>query len=170
MGGNFTPCWFSRNKSETVKAATLQPWDFAAFSKIYWRHSCQVWYSYLAPFSIYWAKLRRGYFRFPVNPLQIKIVTTPKPVMILTWDLDQQLKLTRKTRQRQTNFTMTSCQQIVMSLWIFPFIANLEQSESRIPESWSVEITFALTIIFYLTKTKNRTKKSLTHLSYHCFD
>ena len=54
-------------------------------------------------------------------------------------DIDLRLgpatKIERKTRQRQTNFTMTSCQQIVMSRLIFPFIANLEQSESRIPES-----------------------------------
>ena len=52
--------------------------------------------------------------------------------------------------------TVTSCQQIVTSLSFFRFMANLEQSGNRIPEVWSVKLTFLLTVIFYLTKTENR--------------
>ena len=33
-----------------------------------------------------------------------------------------------------------SCQQIIMSM------ANLEQSGSRIPDAWSVKLTFSLTV------------------------
>ena len=36
--------------------------------------------------------------------------------------------------------------------------ANLEQSGSQIPDSWSVKLTFSLTLTFYFTKTENRTK------------
>ena len=41
-------------------------------------------------------------------------------------------------------------------------MANLEETGSRIPDAWSVTLTFSLILIFYLTKTESRTKKSLT--------
>ena len=34
----------------------------------------------------------------------------------------------------------------------------------------SVILIFSLIVTFYLTKTENRTKKSLTQLSYYCFE
>ena len=74
-------------------------------------------------------------------------------------------KRNKRTRQRQKNFAMTSCQQIVSSLSFLQFMANLEQSGSRIPDSWSIKLTFSLIIIFYLTKTENRTK-NLYHSSH----
>ena len=61
----------------------------------------------------------------------------------------------------KTKFTMTSCRQIVTPLSFFRFVANFEQSGSRIPDAGSVKLTFSLTVTFYLTKTENRTKKSL---------
>ena len=39
-----------------------------------------------------------------------------------------------------------------------------------IPEAWSVKLTFSLIVPFYLTKTENKIKKSLTQLSYYCFE
>ena len=63
-----------------------------------------------------------------------------------------------------------SCWQIVTSLSFFQLMADLEQSERQIPGSWSVKVTFSLIVFFYLTKTENRTKKSLTQLSYYCFE
>ena len=48
----------------------------------------------------------------------------------------------------------------------FEFMANLQPSRSRIPEAWSIKLTFSLTITFDFTKTENRNKKSLTQLSY----
>ena len=50
---------------------------------------------------------------------------------------------------------------------IFRFMANLEQSGSRILDTWSVKLTFPLIVTFYLIKTRNRTKKSLTQVSYY---
>ena len=55
--------------------------------------------------------------------------------------------------------------EIMTSLSFFQFMANLEQSEGRIPDAQSLKLLFSLIATFYLTKTENRTKKSLTH--YH---
>ena len=52
---------------------------------------------------------------------------------------------------------------------VFQFMANLEQSRSRILDAQSVKHTFSLPATFYLTKTENRTKKSQSQLSHYCF-
>ena len=64
---------------------------------------------------------------------------------------------------------VTSSRQIVASLPFFQFMANLEQSRSWIQDEWSVKLTFFLIVTVYVTKTENRTEKSLTQLSYYCF-
>ena len=64
---------------------------------------------------------------------------------------------------------MISCWQIVKSLSFFQFIVNLEKFVSQIPDTWSVKVIFSLIVAFYLIKTENRTKKSLTQLSHYCF-
>ena len=79
-------------------------------------------------------------------------------------------KLDKKKMAVSKNLTMTSCQQYLMSLSFSQFMADLEQLESRIPDEWSVVLTFSLIAIFHLTKTENRTKKSLRQLSYYCFE
>ena len=48
------------------------------------------------------------------------------------------------------------------SLSFLQYMTNLEQSESQIRNAWSLVPTFLLIVTFYLTKTENRTKKSLT--------
>ena len=60
--------------------------------------------------------------------------------------------------------------KIVTSLSFFQFKADLEQSGSQIPDALSVKLIFSLKVTFYLTKTENRTKKSLTQLSQYCFE
>ena len=65
---------------------------------------------------------------------------------------------------------MTSCRKIVTSLPFFQFMANLEQSESQIPDAETVKIMFFLIVTFDLTKTENGTKISLTQLSHYCFE
>ena len=57
-----------------------------------------------------------------------------------------------------------------MSLSFFGFLANLEQSGGRIPDKESSEAMFSVTVTFCLTKTENRTKKSLAQLSHYCFE
>ena len=64
---------------------------------------------------------------------------------------------------------MTSCRQIVTPLPFFRFIANLEQFGSRIPDAWSVKLTFSLTVTFSPTKTEKKLK-NLLHSSPYCFE
>ena len=49
-------------------------------------------------------------------------------------------------------------------------VAYLEQLESRIPDAKTIKLTFSLIVTFYVKKTENRTKKSLTQLSLYCFE
>ena len=58
-----------------------------------------------------------------------------------------------------------SLQKIVTLLLFFEFLANLEQSGGRIPDTESAKVMFSVIVTFFLTKTENRTKKSLTQLS-----
>ena len=53
---------------------------------------------------------------------------------------------------------------------IFEFLANLEQSGGRIPDKESAKVILSLIATFFLTKTENRTTKSLTQLSHYCFE
>ena len=84
--------------------------------------------------------------------------------------MDQELKLTRETKQRHESLTMTSCRKIVTSSSFSGFLANLEQSRDRIPDIESAKVMFLVTITFCRTKTENRTKKPLTQLSHYCFE
>ena len=64
------------------------------------------------------------------------------------------IKLNKKNTVTLKKFMMMSCQQIVMSLLFFQFMANLEQSGGRIPDAWSVKVAFSLTAIFYFKNSK----------------
>ena len=50
---------------------------------------------------------------------------------------------------------------VIVRFW---FLANSEQSGGGIPDTESENVMFSQTVTFYLTKTENRTKKSLTQL------
>ena len=65
---------------------------------------------------------------------------------------------------------LMSCRKIVTSLSFFGFLANLEQSGGRIPDTESAKVMFSVIVTFYLTKTENRTKKSRTQLSHYWFE
>ena len=79
-------------------------------------------------------------------------------------------KLDKGNKITSKKLTMTSCQKTVTSLLLFQFIVNLEQSGSRISDALSVKLKYSLIVTFYLTKSENRTKKSLTQLSHYCFE
>ena len=59
---------------------------------------------------------------------------------------------------------MTPCQKIMTLFLFLPFMADFEQSGSRIPDAESAKFLFSLIVTFHLTKIENRTKKSLTQL------
>ena len=66
--------------------------------------------------------------------------------------LEPVTKVESKICNVKKKLTVMSCQQIVSSM------ANFEQSRSQILDTWSVKLTFSLTVTFYLTKTENKTK------------
>ena len=78
--------------------------------------------------------------------------------------------LTKETKQLPKNLTMTPCRKIVTSLSFFGFLANLEQSKGRIPDTKFAKITFPLIVAFCIKKTENRTIKSITQLSHYDFE
>ena len=73
-------------------------------------------------------------------------------------------KLGKRNKTTPKNLPLTSCRENVTSLSIFRFLANLEQSGDRIPDTESAKVMFSVIGTFCLTKTENRTKKSLTLL------
>ena len=70
-------------------------------------------------------------------------------------------KLDKRNKTTSNKCDASSCRKIVTPLPFFQFTTNLEQSGRRIPDAYSVKLVFSLIVIFRLTETKNRTKKSL---------
>ena len=62
------------------------------------------------------------------------------------------------------------CRKIETSLSFFGSLANLEQSRDPVPDTEPSKVVFSVIITFCLTKTGNRTKKSVAQLSHYCFE
>ena len=71
-------------------------------------------------------------------------------------------KLEKRKDTRSKKIDDDFMPEIVTSLSIFQFMANMQQSGSRVPDAYPVKRIFSLIVIFYLPKTENRIKKSLT--------
>ena len=84
--------------------------------------------------------------------------------------LGQVTKRDKRNKTSSKKLKMTSYCKIVKPLSFFQFTANLDQSGNRIPDAQSVKLILPLIVTFYLTKTENRTKKSLKRLSHYCFE
>ena len=78
-------------------------------------------------------------------------------------------KKQKQQQQRQKNLVLTSCRKIATSLSFFEFLANLEQSRGWILDKESTKVVFSVIVTFCLTKTENKSKKSLTQLLHCCF-
>ena len=79
-------------------------------------------------------------------------------------------KIDKRNKITSKKLTTTSCQKTVTSLSFFGFLANLGQSDGRIPDTESAKLMFLVIVTFFLTKAENRTKKCLTQLSHYCFE
>ena len=84
--------------------------------------------------------------------------------------LETVTKLYKGKTATSKNMTMMLCRKIMTPFAFFQLMANLEQFGSQIPEVGSLKLTLSLLVIFYLKKTENKTKKSLTQLSYYFFE
>ena len=89
-------------------------------------------------------------------------------------DIDMNLgpvtKLDKRNKTTSKNLTLRSCREIVTSLSLSGFLANLERSRDQIPDTDSAKVMFSVTVAFFRKKTENRTEKPLTHLSHYCFE
>ena len=88
-------------------------------------------------------------------------------------DIDMKLGRVIKLYKRNTT-TVTKFDDDVVSsnyniIVNIPIMADLEQFRSRILDVWSIILKFAK-IMFYLIKSDNRNKKSLTELPYYCIE
>ena len=79
-------------------------------------------------------------------------------------------KLDKRNKKTSKKLTLMSCRKIVKSLSFFGFLANLEQSGDRNPDTESAKFMLSVIVTFCLTKTENRTKNSLTQLSHYYFE
>ena len=66
-----------------------------------------------------------------------------------------------RSKRSDDDVMSVNCDVIVFIL----FMVNFQPSGSRISVAWSIKLRFSLTVPIYLTKTENRTKKSLTQFS-----
>ena len=62
---------------------------------------------------------------------------------------------------------MSANYDVIMIVPIYGQFEAIQKPDSRVQ---SVKLTFSLTVTFYLTKSENRTKKSLTELPHYCFE
>ena len=106
---------------------------------------CQNMVSLTHPSLKILSKTQVGVFsisRFLANPLYKNCHKPRTSDDIDISNLDQQLNLTRGTKQYQKNLMMMLRQQIMISLSFLQFLVNLEQSRSRIPDTQSAKRTF----------------------------
>ena len=82
------------------------------------------------------------------------------------------MKLGPVTKLDKRNKTMSKKFDVVMSenCDVIVFSQNLEHSRGWVLDTESAKVMFSVTVTFCLTKTENRTKKSLTQRSHYCFE
>ena len=71
-------------------------------------------------------------------------------------------KLDKRNTTTSKEIDYDVCRQIMTSSLFFRFVVDLEQSRTRLPNAWSMNLAISLTEMFYFTIAENRTKKSLT--------
>ena len=78
--------------------------------------------------------------------------------MILTWNLDQQLNLTRETKQRQKKVDNDVISENWDVIVIFPIYGQFGEIRKLDSKRITCKSYIFINITFYLTKTENRTK------------
>ena len=114
----------------------------------------------IVPVSRYRAKVKQGYFQF----MDFSSITYSKNCHNSRTTDNVDIKFEPATKLETTT----------SKNWEWPHISklwcHLEQSRDWIPDAWSVNTYIFNNINLFLTKTENRTKKSLTQLSCHLFE
>ena len=86
----------------------------------------------------------------------------------INWKLGPVTKLgkTNNVKKIDNDIMPTNCDAIVIFL-IYGKFGGIRKPDSR---RVVCKTSFSVTVTFYLTKTENRTKKSLTQLSHYYFE
>ena len=89
-------------------------------------------------------------------------------------DIDKKLgpvtKLDKRKISTSKKFNVDLMSENYDVIVIFGFLANLEQSGDRIPDTESAKVMFSVIGTICLTKSSNRTKKSPAQLSHYFFE
>ena len=72
------------------------------------------------------------------------------------------IKNDKKDKETLKKLNMTPCRKLLTSFPFSRFMTNFWKSWSWIADIWYVMLAFLMRVAFYLTKTGNRTEKSLT--------
>ena len=170
VGGNFTPCWFSLNNSETEKAISLA---FAACSNIL--------FETFAPNLVFLTHPQspdigqnsdKGIFNFRISGQSLKKENCHNSRTCDNTDmkLGTATKLYKRNKTTlkkfEDNLMSANCNVTVIFLIYGQFGAIRKPDSLRIVCKTYISINSKL----FHTKTKNRTKKSLTQLSHYCFE
>ena len=123
-----------------------------------------------SPVSRCWVKLRRGISDFWISGESF--VKENCHNSKISDDINMKLgsvtelgKANKKLSKRYNDVVLANYNVIFIFTIYSQFGAIRKPDSGRI----SVQLTFSLTITFYLTKTENRTKTSLTQLPHYCF-
>ena len=168
MGGRgiiLLPCWFSLNNSERVKPVTLE--FFSIFPNIFVEKFLPNLASLTPPsLQIFGKNADGGISDFWLSGQSLikENCHNSRASASIDKKLGPVTKLGKKNKKNTKKVEDDAISKIVASLLFLQFMVNSEQSRSRILDAQSVKYIFLLIVIFYLTKTENKTKRSLTKL------
>ena len=153
------PIWFSLNNSKTVKAVIG---DIRA----------QFGIHNLPQSSDIGQTSDRGIsdFRISAQSLMKENCHSSRTSDEIDMKLGKATKLDKRNKTTSKKIDDDVCWKIVTSSSFFGFLANLQQSGGRIPDTESGKLMFSVIVTYCLTNYENRTKKSLTQLSHYCFE
>ena len=78
-------------------------------------------------------------------------------------------KLDKRKRRVSKKFDNDAMSTDCDKTFIFLIYDQFGEIWKPLRDAKPVEVKFSLTVIFYFTKTENRTEKSITQLSNYCF-
>ena len=169
VGGVILPCWFSFNNLETVKAVIL---TFCFIQQLFIKDVCA---KFGIPNSPQAPGIERnsdrGIYDFRISGQSL--INDNCHNSRTSVDIDMKLELVTKFDKRNTATSKKFDDDVTSTtsdaLRIFPIYGQF--GAIRKPDSVRmVRKTFALALTFYRPKTEIGSGKSLTQLSYYCFE
>ena len=109
-------------------------------------------------------------FRFLVNPLQKKNCHNSRTSDDIDMKLGPVTKLDKRNKTTSKKFVDDDMSEDCEVIVIFPIYCQFGAIRKPDSRHMSVKLKFSLIVTFSLTKTENRTKKSLRQLSHYCFE